>query len=1057
MTWRVLALGIGVGLALRAEPSDFSGFELSPTRFDSVSAPCLSASNRERDVIAEYLDTEGNALLRAGSWLGRDGRYLLPLPDANTSVIRFRALEELAVEDRHVRIEPCPADLPQAGIDALTHAIDARLDAYLGEALETGAVGNAFHEALGAFQASGHEHWLAVVHYEYAAFLRSTDRLDQARSHYGEARDRFAAIGDDAGRAAAINTLGLVALRQGDFDLADKRFGHALPLFMELGDRHHVAGVNNNLGLLEMRRGRLTEAAGYLDFALSILQGPIDLRAARPHIDAEMPDDGAAELTWALNTLSNLAIVRRRQGAVDLAERYWRNYLAVEERIDWARGPAQTRYNLGALMLRQGRLEEAMLLLGRALEQFEAIDARRWSAETRVMLSVLYFRLGDTELAMDFARQAIAQSPEDLGARVRAHQHMARLEREADNLDAALELYDTALGFIGEHGANRERLLVESERAHTALAAGRVAQAREVQQRILQALESEEETSLAAQVRYRLAMTWLRDGIRERAEPLLIRARAVFEDTGDIYYELLALDALGEVYADEPARQLEYGERALDRALALRRQPLTDLRRIGLAATLERIEDTHIDRLVKHGRSGDAWETAERLRATALIDLRRKRTSKQGGQQRRALLDEHAQALERLHRMRLNDRDAMDGDEASALRLRIDRIETRLQQSHKMAEWPPGPDLDEVSQSLSTGQLLLSFYELPDRLLLWAVTSSQSRFLEIQDVPALREDIRQLLHRLRSPRQALGAIDQLSRSLGERIFGPVGDMMTGAESLIIQPHGELHALPFAILIHEDRVLIDRFSLRLALTARTQAHSTSAEETDRLLVIADPEWEASTLGNPTVPGESLMGRLMRGNAVSQLPGTAREAESLRSLSGPRMEVSLRTGPRASRQFLEEGGLAGYSMVHFATHGLLDLNYPALSALLLADGRAPGPAFLRAGDIAALDLEAELVVLSGCETGRGPVAAGEGALSLARPFLVAGSREVMSTMWKIDDARTAGLMAAFYRHMLREESSAAEALAAAQRQMQDDRATSHPFYWAGFSVTGLTLLP
>jgi CHAT domain-containing protein len=199
----------------------------------------------------------------------------------------------------------------------------------------------------------------------------------------------------------------------------------------------------------------------------------------------------------------------------------------------------------------------------------------------------------------------------------------------------------------------------------------------------------------------------------------------------------------------------------------------------------------------------------------------------------------------------------------------------------------------------------------------------------------------------------------------------------------------------------------------------------------------------------------MGRLMRSDVLAGLPGTVREAESLAALAGPDLRVNLRTGPKASRQFVQRGGLTDYSILHFATHGLLDLNYPALSALLLADEQADGPAFLKAGDIAALDFDAELVVLSGCETGAGRIRAGEGALSLARPFLIAGADQVVSTLWKVDDARTADFMASFYRHLLEGDATAAGALAAAQREMRDDPATDHPFYWAGFTLAGTAL--
>lgn len=1041
-----LALGLLSG-EIRA-----TSFELPISRFDEARAPCLSAHNRQRDLIAEYLDAEGGPVLRAGSWLGRDGRYLLPAPPDGAVAVRFRALEDISIAEDDVAIAPCPEDLPQAGIDALTRALDRRLARYLGEAVDGDGIAQQFRNALDAFQSSRHRHWQNVAHYEYGAFLQATDRLNDAGDHYQAASAGFAALDDHAGRAAAINSMGLVALRQGDLDLAEQHFGQALPLFLDVGDLHHVAGVNNNLGLLAMRRGRLAKAADHLEFALSILQGPIDLRAAQPDVDAQMPTDGAAELTWALNTLDNLAMARRRQGAVDLAERYWRTYLAMADRIDRSRGPAQARHNLGALMLRQGRLGEAMHLLGQALQEFDALDARRWSVESRVLLSVLYRRLGDDELAMTFAQQAVERSPQDLNALVRAYTNLAGLQADAGELDAALASFDTALGQLDAQRNTRQHMLVESRRAHVALDAGRVEAARAVQQRILEALSPEEGSALAARVRYRLAMTWLRDGQPDAAEPLLLDALEVFEATGEIYFELLTLEALSDIHANDPQARLDYSRQAVDRAIELRRQPLSDVRRVGLAATLQRIENAHVELLAEMDRTDEAWGVVERLRGATLPGSGGGQPSGSNGQLRRTLIDEHARSLTELHHLRLQDGKSADSDEVSALRLNVDRIETQLRRARR--EPVPGPpdDPSMLARRLREGQLLLSYYELPDRLLLWAITRGERRWVEITDGPAVRDEIRQLLERLRSPRQALGAIDQLAASLGERLIEPIGDLVDDADSLIIQPHGELHALPFAILIHRDRPLIDRVSLRRILTTRRSSDESRGGERERLLVLADPGWRRGKRPAAPLPEDSLMGQLMRSDMLAGLPGTAREAESLAALAGPNLQVDLRTGPKASRQFLERGGLTDYSILHFATHGLLDLNYPMLSALLLADEQTYGPAFLKAGDISALDFDADLVVLSGCETGAGRIRAGEGALSLARPFLVAGAADVMSTLWKIDDARTADFMAGFYRHLLKGGASAGEALAAAQRAMRDDPATNHPFYWAGFTLTG-----
>jgi len=1035
-----------------------AGFELDPDALSSGTAPCSYAHNRGVDIIAEYLDGQGQVAWRSGSWLGRDGRYLLPAPGPDITRVRFRTLDAARAERQDVEIAPCPADLPLAGIEALSSALNTRLGVYLWETAAPDHLTDRFVEAIEAFENAGSLHWAAVAHFEYAAFSRSRDRIATAASHYEAARSAFDGLGDDRGKAAALLSLSLVAMRRGDNDASAQRLEQAIGLFETLGDWQSLAGAANNLGLLDMRRGRLDEAAFHFERSLTLRSGPLNLRA--PDV-AELSAEAlaqVADLTWALNTLNNLALVRRRQGAVDLAEQYWRNYLALAEHIDRSLGIAQVQHNLGSLMLRQGRLDEALVLLGRALERFSAGKERRWLVESRLNLSLLYHRLSDDALALEHARKAAALSPEDRDTRVRALRHLAELERRQGRLGEALALYDEALAVFDAQQEEPERWITESERGQVLLLQGDFEPARAIQQDLLDRLPDDEQLVLAALLRYRLALGWLHDDQSERARPLLESALSAFRASGDIYFELLALEALAEALASSPQAQLDYSRQAFDRGFELRRQPLADARRVGVAATLKRIDDGHVRRLVAQGRIDEAWSTAEQIRsATLLQGQRSRRRSRDEG--RRALLDRHAELMDRLHRARL---DESTGTSAGAvdtadLRLRIDTIESRLQDGPVAAGAARSIGRDEVARSLAPRHLLLSYYQLPDRLLLWATANEDEHFVAIENIDEISERIDALLERLRHPRHAIGAIDQLARDLGTRLLAPVSDLIDSSETLLVQPHGDLHALPFAVLIKDDRLLIDHWTVEQVVSMSAPAGAaTSARKTRRrLLVLADPGWQGENRTLAGLPEQSLAGRLVRDGVMARLPGTAREAQALLALESAGVDVRLRTGRSASRQFLTAGGLRYYSLLHFATHGLVDMRYPSLSALLLADAEGFGPALLRPSEIASLDIDAELVVLSGCETGAGPIPSGDGALSLARPFLIAGAERVVSTLWKIDDARTGAFMAAFYRHLIDNDQDPAGALAAAQRGMRRDRATAHPYFWAGFTLAGLNM--
>jgi CHAT domain-containing protein len=160
--------------------------------------------------------------------------------------------------------------------------------------------------------------------------------------------------------------------------------------------------------------------------------------------------------------------------------------------------------------------------------------------------------------------------------------------------------------------------------------------------------------------------------------------------------------------------------------------------------------------------------------------------------------------------------------------------------------------------------------------------------------------------------------------------------------------------------------------------------------------------------------------------------------------------------ANRERATDPRLGRYSIVHFATHGILDEEHPELSGLVLSlydrEGRFREEGFLSLGDIYGLSLPVDLVVLSACRTGLGKEVRGEGLIGLTRGFMYAGSPRVVASLWQVDDEATAELMRYFYLKMFKEGMSPAAALRAAQLSVAGQRRWSSPYYWAGFVLQG-----
>jgi CHAT domain-containing protein len=177
-----------------------------------------------------------------------------------------------------------------------------------------------------------------------------------------------------------------------------------------------------------------------------------------------------------------------------------------------------------------------------------------------------------------------------------------------------------------------------------------------------------------------------------------------------------------------------------------------------------------------------------------------------------------------------------------------------------------------------------------------------------------------------------------------------------------------------------------------------------------------------VGDPTDPGDG----------AAPLPGTRAEVAAVaRLFANPRVLLGA-DASEANLDQLAGGDLGRFRYIHFATHGLLDDRRPLASALALAGGgRLTAERVLR-----TWKLQAELVTLSACNSGRGEYTGGDGYLGFAQAFFRAGARSTVVSLWPVDDRATALLMGRFYAALLGTPGvGKAEALAEARRWLRD----------------------
>jgi CHAT domain-containing protein len=223
----------------------------------------------------------------------------------------------------------------------------------------------------------------------------------------------------------------------------------------------------------------------------------------------------------------------------------------------------------------------------------------------------------------------------------------------------------------------------------------------------------------------------------------------------------------------------------------------------------------------------------------------------------------------------------------------------------------------------------------------------------------------------------------------------------------------------------------------------------------LLAFGDPVFNQSSkiaLTRKAVTRSSSIEELWSIPELARLPRTRDEVEFIGGLI-PKERKRLYLGKDSTEKAFKQEPLKQYRWIHFATHSLIDEQNPDRSAVVLSlTGNDNEDGFLRVTEIADLDLNSDLVVLSACETGRGQLLSGEGIIGLSRSFVIAGARSVVVSQWAVSDISTAQLMKDFYQQLVNGAAKPAALREAKLRMLNGGSETRHPYYWAPFVIIG-----
>lgn len=915
-----------------------------------------------------------------------------------------------------------------------------------------------------------------------AAF--SHDGLTDSATNYLERSRRFAvAVGDLRTEANALSELAGVSQQRDDAAGARERYAQAIALHERVGDSRGLASDYNNLAGLAQAEGDLPEARRQLEAALAINRR-----------------DGHPE--YAATNLVNLATLASLTGDFARAETLYREALGTwRVRQQWA-DVADAMRDLGKLELRRGDypaartdLLEALALYDRTGSLADALSVRQELANTRAAE-------GDLQGALDDLRQSqrIADSAQ-VPLPVRARITLARADLaaqlnsrpEAERLYAGAEqLYRRAGDRAGE---------AEAQQGHGALLLdqGNAVLARALLDAALRTELSAGSQRAASLTRMLLGRLSLQRGDTAAARRALARASADLERLGD---PVAAAAALGEQAALEAASRLPAAAESLFRAALAkvaervapeitwqlhaglggvrRDQGAIDAAARELRAAIADIERAGRSLALAERRSGfltDKWDVYVQL---ALLERTRGRVA--------AALDvsERLRAGE-MRELLAQGRVAAPPDTASELVGREQDLRRRIAELTRGLEGPGagrqllrGPDVSAAGavtrEALLRAQesyadLLLEIREraprhaalvspdpsgwrdvaqrlAPDEAFVEYLVSDAASlaFIVTRDTVAAvrlgagRHDLARLVDFVRGTLQPRGSprLDSLwqapLRQLYRDLIAPVetSGLLAGKTRLTLVPHAELHYLPFAALLSGEgagQFLVERYDISVTPSASVW-----------LALAARPH------------GRATAGVIAFAPRPDGLPASRQEVAAIARLAGA--DVRVVVGAAASEATFRREA-PSRRVIHLATYGVLNKQNPLFSFVELApDGNTDGR--LEAHEVFGLRLNADLVVLSACQTGLASgsladVPPGDDWVGLARAFLSAGAARVMATLWPVQDRASATLMEQFYQRY-RVAAEPAKALGAAQRALISNPATASPYYWAGFEVVG-----
>ena len=909
----------------------------------------------------------------------------------------------------------------------------------------------------------------------------------KAREYFSQSLLLHREAGNRYGEATTLNNIGLVYLELGENQKAKEYYSQSLPLFRSIGDRGGESTTLSNIGLAYSKLGENQKALEYYRQSLTLARTAGDRRGEAIALNnigkvySELGDNPKAKeyyrqslpLRRAIGdrggesaTLSNIGLVYSKLGENQKALEYYRQSLTLTRALGDRRGEGSALNNIGRAYSELGENQKALEYYNQSLPLRRAVGDRRGEAITLNNIGLAYSELGENQKALEYYSQSLplTRAVGDRGREAATLSNIGIVYSELGEKQKALEYLNQSLPLfraVGDRG--REAVTLNN-----------------------------------------IGLVYSQLGEKQKALEYYSQSLGLSRAVDDRVGEALTLYSIAAAKRDRAnlTEALTDIEASLNIIESLRTKIASPELRASYFATVQDYYQFYIDLLMqlhktnpKSGYDTKAFEASERSRARSLLELLQEANAdiRQGVApellQRERSLQQQLDAIEKQRIEVLNRPTPTPAQQAElekqwqTLLAQYQDIQTQIRTTsprYAALTQPQPLTLTQIQQQILDENTILLQYSLgKHRSYLWAVTKTSITSYELPKAAEIETTAKNFRDAVTAPssRNSPNQVAKANDAISQMILQPVAAQL-GQKRLLIVSDGVLNYLPFAalslpgksgengnppLIVDHEIVLLPSGS---TLGILRQNYADLPAPTRTLAIFADPVFSgndervknssSATTQQAVEAANPGLSRSRGDNNVQfdRLKFTRKEAQIIQALV-PANSITQSFDFAASRAAATSSNLSQYKIIHFATHGLANSDYPELSGIILSLIDEKGNAlngFLRLTDIFNLKLAADLVVLSACQTGLGQNIQGEGMVGLTRGFMYAGAQRVVVSLWSVDDERTATLMESFYKGMLQKGLTPAAALRAAQLEMWKQEKWKSPYYWAAFTLQG-----